>query len=91
MLIKTLFEFTRFLKFQNVVKVDAISMQARRGLISRGFIPGCICLFTVGPLPPPSRLVYRDGPITGEAYKSVCVCVCVCVTENKNVCYIFRN
>ena len=27
--------------------------------------------------PPPLRLVYRDRPITGEAYKNVCVCVCV--------------
>ena len=26
------------------------------------------------PLPPP-RLVYRDRPITGEAYKNVSVCV----------------
>ena len=30
------------------------------------------------PPPPPLRLVYRDRPITGEAYKNVCVCVCVC-------------
>ena len=44
-----------------------------------GLIPGCICLFTAGPLSPPPRLVYRDRPITGEAYKNVCVCVCVCV------------
>ena len=46
-----------------------------------GLIPGCICLYTAGPLsPPPPRLVYRDRPITGEArgeaYKNVCVCVC---------------
>ena len=28
------------------------------------------------PPPPPPRLVYRDRPITGEAYKNVSVCVC---------------
>ena len=53
----------------------------RRGLISGGLIPGCICLFTAGPLstlPPPNpRLVYRDRPITEEAYKNVSECVCV--------------
>ena len=58
-LIKILFEFTRFLKLQNVIKIDAISIQTRRGLISGGLIPGCICLFTAGPLstppPPPPR------------------------------------
>ena len=26
------------------------------------------------PPPPPPLLVYRDRPITGEAYNSVCVC-----------------
>ena len=50
---KILFEFTRFFKLQNVVKIDAISMQTRRGLISGGLIPGCICLFTAGPLATP--------------------------------------
>ena len=81
MLIKILFECTRFFKLQNVVKIDAISIQIRRGLISGGLIPGCICLFTAGPLstlPPPNpRLVYRDRPITEEAYKNVSECVCV--------------
>ena len=74
---KILFEFTRFFKLQNVVKIDAISMQTRRGLISGGLIPGCICLFTANPWPPlpPPRLVYRDRPITGEADKNVSVCV----------------
>ena len=43
---KILFEFTRFLKLQNVIKIDAMSIQTRRGLM-----PGCICLFTTGPLP----------------------------------------
>ena len=76
MLIKILFECTRFFKLQHVVKIDAISIQIRRVLISGGLIPGCICLFTAGPLYP--RLVYRDRPITGETYKNVCVCVCVC-------------
>ena len=45
-LIEILFEFTRFFKLQNVAKIDAISIQTRRGLISGGLIPGCICLFT---------------------------------------------
>ena len=76
MLIKILFECTRFFKLQNVVKIDAISIQIRRVLLCVGLIPGCICLYTAGPLSPP-RLVYRDRPITGEAYKNVCVCVCV--------------
>ena len=76
MLIKILFECTRFFKLQNVVKIDAISIQIRRGLISGGLIPGCICLFTAGPPPPPAlRLVYRDRPMTGETYKNESVCV----------------
>ena len=50
---KILFEFTSFFKLQNVVKIDAISMQTRRGLISGGLIPRCICLFTAGPLATP--------------------------------------
>ena len=57
-LIKILFEFTRFLKLQNVIKIDAISIQTRRGLI-----PGCICLFTAGPLstpPPPAWFTEID-------------------------------
>ena len=36
-------------------------------------------LFVYSRTPPGPRLVYRDRPITGEAYKNVCVCVCVCV------------
>ena len=49
----------------------------RRGLISGGLIPGCICLFfrRTPPHPPPIRVVYRDRPITGEVDKSVSVCV----------------
>ena len=67
MQIKILFEFTRFLKLQKVVKIDALSIQTRRGLISGGLIHGCICLFTEGPLftPPPKLIRMR-----------VCVCVC---------------
>ena len=45
-LIKILFEFTPFFKLQNVVKIYSILVQIRRGLISVGLLPGCICLFT---------------------------------------------
>ena len=35
-----------------------------------------VCLQQDPSPPPPPRLVYRDRPITGEAYKNVSVCVC---------------
>ena len=75
MLIKILLEFTRFYKLQNVVKIDAISIQTRRGLISGGVIPGCICLFIAGPLPTPAPPgLQRSTSNWGSLQECECVC-----------------
>ena len=76
-LIKILFEFTRILKLQNVIKIDAISIQTGRGAYIRGDLYPDVFVCLQQDPSPPLRLVYRDRPITGEAYKNVSVCVCV--------------
>lgn len=52
---KILFEFTRFFKLQNVVKIDAISMQTRRGLISGALFPDVFVCLQQDPWPPLPR------------------------------------
>ena len=42
-----------------------------------GLCPDVFVCLQQDPFPPYLRLVFRDRPITGEAYKNVSVCVCL--------------